>query len=68
MHRATQDKDILFTVNDGGVTKTTLMTIDGSTGQISALVMLAIQDLIVTGNFDSKRYNTQQFNTTTLYV
>ena len=31
--QTTQDKDIIFTVNDGGIT-TTLMTLDGSTGRL----------------------------------
>jgi hypothetical protein len=31
--QTTQDKDIIFTVNDGGTTKTP-MTIQGSTGRV----------------------------------
>jgi len=63
--QTTQDKDILFTVNDGGVTKTPL-TIDGSTGQI-VFGDGAIQDLIVTGNFEVKG-TTTTVNTTTLTI
>ena len=44
--QTTQDKDIIFTVNDGGVT-TTLMTLDGDTGR---LVLPSVGDLRVKGN------------------
>ena len=42
----TQDKDIIFTVNDGGVT-TTLMTLDGDTGRLE---LPSVGDLRVKGN------------------
>jgi hypothetical protein len=63
--QTTQDKDIIFTVNDGGAT-TTLMTLDGSAGQI-VFGEGAIQDLIVTGNLEVKGTHTT-FNTTTLTI
>ncbi len=44
--QTTQDKDIIFTVNDGGVT-TTLMTLDGDTG---LLELPSVGDLRVKGN------------------
>tara|TARA_B100001057_G_scaffold456512_1_gene503981 strand:- start:4061 stop:5707 length:1647 start_codon:yes stop_codon:yes gene_type:complete len=44
--QTTQDKDIIFTVNDGGVTKT-LMTLDGDTGRIE---LPSVGDLRVKGN------------------
>ena len=56
--QTTQDKDIIFTVNDGGVT-TTLMTMDGSTG---LLELPSVGDLRVKGNLtvdgDSVTVNT----------
>ena len=63
--QTTLDKDIIFTVNDGGAT-TTLMTLDGSAGQI-VFGEGAIQDLIVTGNLEVKGTHTT-FNTTTLTI
>jgi len=42
----TQDKDIIFTVNDGGTT-TTLMTLDGDTGRLE---LPSVGDLRVKGN------------------
>ena len=44
--QTTQDKDIIFTVNDGGVT-TTMMTMDGSTG---LLELPTVGDIRVKGN------------------
>ena len=44
--QTTQDKDIIFTVNDGGTT-TTLMTLDGSTGRLE---LPSVGDLRVKGN------------------
>ena len=44
--QTTQDKDIIFTVNDGGVT-TTLITLDGDTGRVE---LPAVGDLRVYGN------------------
>ena len=44
--QTTQDKDIIFTVNDGGVTKT-LMTLDGDTGRLE---LPSVGDLRVKGN------------------
>lgn len=44
--QTTQDKDIIFTVNDGGVT-TTLMTLDGDTGRLE---LPSVGDLRVKGN------------------
>ena len=44
--QTTQDKDIIFTVNDGGVT-TTMMTMDGSTG---LLELPSCGDVRVKGN------------------
>tara|TARA_E500000331_G_scaffold174497_1_gene168457 strand:+ start:2106 stop:3758 length:1653 start_codon:yes stop_codon:yes gene_type:complete len=63
--QTTQDKDIIFTVNDGGSTKT-LMTMDGSAGQI-VFGDGAIQDLTVLGNLEVKGTQTI-FNTTTLSI
>ena len=61
--QTTQDKDIIFTVNDGGVT-TTLMTMDGSTG---LLELPSVGDLRVKGNLTVDGTNTI-INTTTLSV
>ena len=44
--QTTQDKDIIFTVNDGGAT-TTLMTLDGDTGRLE---LPSVGDLRVKGN------------------
>ena len=44
--QTTQDKDIIFTVNDGGTT-TTLMTLDGDTGRLE---LPSVGDLRVKGN------------------
>ena len=55
--QTTQDKDIIFTVNDGGATKETLR-ITGSTGRIEHL---RVGDLTVDGTHTT-------FNTTTLSV
>jgi len=63
--QTTQDKDIIFTVNDGGTTKT-LMTLDGSAGSI-VFGAGAIQDLVVTGNLEVKGTQTI-LNTTTLAI
>jgi hypothetical protein len=59
----TQDKDIIFTVNDGGVT-TTMMTMDGSTG---LLELPTVGDLRVKGNLTVDGTHTT-FNTTTLSI
>jgi len=59
----TQDKDIIFTVNDGGVT-TTMMTMDGSTG---LLELPTVGDLRVKGNLTVDGTQTT-FNTTTLTI
>jgi len=61
--QTTQDKDIIFTVNDGGITKT-LMTLDGSTG---LLELPSVGDLRVKGNLTVDGTNTI-INTTTLSV
>ena len=61
--QTTQDKDIIFTVNDGGATKT-LMTLDGSTG---LLELPSVGDLRVKGNLTVDGTHTT-FNTTTLSV
>ena len=45
--QTTQDKDIIFTVNDGGTT-TTLMTLDGDTGRLE---LPSVGDLRVKGNY-----------------
>lgn len=60
--QTTQDKDIIFTVNDGGVTKTPL-TIQGATGN----VQITAGDLTVNGNLEVKGTQTI-VNTTTLSV
>ena len=59
----TQNKDIIFTVNDGGVT-TTLMTMDGDTG---LLELPSVGDLRVKGNLTVDGTNTI-INTSTLSV
>jgi hypothetical protein len=59
----TQDKDIIFTVNDGGVT-TTLMTLDGDTGRLE---LPSVGDLRVKGNLTVDGTQTI-FNTSTLTV
>ena len=61
--QTTQDKDIIFTVNDGGVT-TTMMTMDGSTG---LLELPTVGDLRVKGNLTVDGTQTT-FNTTTLTI
>jgi hypothetical protein len=61
--QTTQDKDIIFTVNDGGVT-TTLMTMDGSTG---LLELPSVGDLRVKGNLTVDGTSTI-INTSTLSV
>ena len=61
--QTTQDKDIIFTVNDGGVT-TTMMTMDGSTG---LLELPTVGDLRVKGNLTVDGTHTT-FNTTTLTI
>ena len=58
----TQDKDIIFSVNDGGVTKTPL-TINGSTGNVD----ITAGDLIVQGNLEVKGTQTI-LNTQTVTV
>jgi hypothetical protein len=59
----TQDKDIIFTVNDGG-TIVTMMTMDGSTG---LLELPTVGDLRVKGNLTVDGTQTT-FNTTTLTI
>ena len=59
----TQDKDIIFTVNDGGTT-VTMMTMDGSTG---LLELPTVGDLRVKGNLTVDGTQTT-FNTTTLTI
>ena len=61
--QTTQDKDIIFTVNDGGVT-TTLMTLDGDTGRLE---LPSVGDIRVKGNLTVEGTQTI-FNTTTLSV
>ena len=61
--QTTQNKDIIFTVNDGGTTKT-MMTMDGSTG---LLELPTVGDLRVKGNLTVDGTQTT-FNTTTLTV
>jgi hypothetical protein len=63
--QTTQDKDIIFTVNDGGTTKTP-MTIQGSTGRV-VFDSGAINDLVVNGNLEVKGTQTI-VNTSTLSV
>ncbi len=61
--QTTQDKDIIFTVNDGGIT-TTLATFDGDTGRLE---LPSVGDLRVKGNLtvDGDQVIT---NTTTLSI
>ena len=59
----TQDKDIIFTVNDGGTT-VTMMTMDGSTG---LLELPTVGDLRVKGNLTVDGATTT-INTSTLTV
>ena len=61
--QTTQDKDIIFTVNDGGVT-TTLMTLDGDTGRLE---LPSVGDLRVKGNLIVDG-TTTTINTSTLTV
>jgi len=61
--QTTQDKDIIFTVNDGGVT-TTLITLDGSTGRVE---LPSVGDLRVKGNLIVDGTSTT-INTSTLTV
>ena len=61
--QTTQDKDIIFTVNDGGVT-TTLMTLDGDTGRLE---LPSVGDLRVKGNLTVDGTQTI-YNTSTLSV
>jgi hypothetical protein len=61
--QTTQDKDIIFTVNDGGVT-TTLITLDGSTGRVE---LPSVGDLRVKGNLTVDG-TTTTINTSTLSV
>ena len=63
--QTTQNKDIIFTVNDGGTTKTP-MTIQGSTGRV-VFDSGAINDLVVNGNLEVKGTQTI-VNTSTLSV
>ena len=65
----TQDKDIIFTVNDGGATKT-LMTLDGSTGLLELPLVGDITvkgAAVIEGNLEVKGTGTT-FNTTTLTI
>ena len=59
----TQDKDIIFTVNDGGTT-VTMMTMDGSTGLVE---LPSVGDLRVKGNLTVDGTQTT-FNTSTLTI
>jgi hypothetical protein len=61
--QTTQDKDIIFTVNDGGVT-TTLMTLDGDTGRLE---LPSVGDLRVKGDLTVDG-TTTTINTSTLSV
>ena len=61
--QTTQDKDIIFTVNDGGTT-VTMMTMDGSTG---LLELPTVGDLRVKGNLTVDGATTT-INTSTLTV
>ena len=61
--QTTSDKDIIFTVNDGGVT-TTLITLDGSTGRVE---LPSVGDLRVKGNLIVDGTSTT-INTSTLTV
>ena len=67
--QTTQDKDIIFTVNDGGATKT-LMTLDGSTGLLELPLVGDITvkgAAVIEGNLEVKGTQTT-FNTTTLTI
>ena len=59
----TQDKDIIFTVNDGGTT-VTMMTMDGSTGLVE---LPSVGDLRVKGNLTVDGTQTT-LNTSTLTI
>jgi len=59
----TSNADIIFTVNDGGVT-TTLMTLDGDTGRLE---LPSVGDLRVKGNLTVDGTQTT-FNTSTLTI
>ena len=59
----TQDKDIIFTVNDGGTT-TTLITLDGSTGRVE---LPSVGDIRVKGNLTVDGTSTT-INTSSLTV
>ena len=67
--QTTQNKDIIFTVNDGGVT-TTLITLDGNTGRVE---LPSVGDItvkgaaVIEGNLEVRGTQTI-FNTTTLSV
>jgi len=61
--QTTQDKDIIFTVNDAGAT-TTMMTMDGSTG---LLELPSCGDVRIKGNLTVDGTQTT-FNTTTLTI
>ena len=61
--QTTEDKDIIFTVNDGGNT-TTLMTLDGDTGRLE---LPSVGDIRVKGNLTVDGTQTI-FNTSTLSV
>ena len=61
--QTTQDKDIIFTVNDGGAT-TTLMTLDGDTGRLE---LPRCGDVRVLGNLTVDG-TTTTLNTSTLSV
>jgi hypothetical protein len=54
--QASQDKDILFTVNNGGTTKT-IMTMDGSTGDITIN-----GNLNITGEYNSSTSNVSTYD------
>ena len=65
----TQDKDIIFTVNDGGATKT-LMTLDGSTGLLELPLVGDITvkgAAVIEGNLEVKGTQTI-LNTSTLTI
>jgi len=61
--QTTINKDIIFTVNDGGAT-TTLMTLDGDTGRLE---LPSVGDIRVKGNLTVDGTQTT-FNTTTLTI
>jgi len=67
--QTTQDKDIIFTVNDGGATKT-LMTLDGSTGLLELPLVGDITvkgAAVIEGNLEVKGTQTI-LNTSTLTI